>query len=217
MRLRTWHLAKPFAVLAILVVTCPVFVQAQTITKVQRAAPVGVSLVYCNEDDSFEEPISLPTEGIDVQGGRIAAWRYQISAAGGDYKFSIRSNARFAVLVRKRVGGKGNWNNVKTATLESKLRTDYINKRRYHYWSSLSFRQGPDNPLRSYSEFAVSARPTRQYQKLVASWYTAGCETSGPDVPPQACAWVGGGLFGATLECQCGGRKAPDSRCGRKP
>lgn len=217
-------LAKPIALLAIVVMISSGFVNAQrTITKVQKAAPVGQSIVFCNEKDTMTDRVSLPSGGIMIKEGRIAAWRYQMSEQQGNYKFSVRSESDFAILVRKRVGGKGNWFTVNTGNTRSKMKFNSGTNQSYYFWESLLLRQGPDNALRQHVEFAVSARPTRKNQNFSASWYTSGCKTtesnnSKTTESNNSCKWVdliGDGLFGMT--CQCGGKTAAPSRCGKKP
>lgn len=184
----------------------------RNITKVQKAAPLGTTLVYCNEKDSMRETVRLPSEGISANGETIAAWRFLLSDSKGKYNFSMRSAYPFAIVVRQKTHSTGKWSIINSRNVRPNFQQP-AGIQPYYYWNSLRVSQ-VQNP-RNSSEFSVSVRPSRTYQNLVATWYTSGCERSQPDNPVRdnSCRWGKGGLFSASDVCVCGGNEVALSRC----
>lgn len=178
-------------------------------------AQKATSIVLCNEKESFRVNVSYPRESTRYNGENFAAWHYLLDDAKGKYEFSLSSPSNFTIGVLQRIGRNGKWtvlnkNNSQPSLVKNMRGANYV-------WNSLRINQ--TSTQRENTEIYVRVKPTGSFQDFVGSWYTSGCENSKPDtiIIDNSCKWVGGGIFGLTMECRCGGVVSPASKCGKRP
>ncbi len=170
-------------------------------------------LLYCNERGTVRDVKDFPSGAETIKGVKYLVWRAALSSKGR-YSLSITGWGNFQTSIFFKIG-KGRNFKWKRAKFNAPAGIQSSSSGRY--FLEYTVRQYRN----SFREFFIAIKPASR-GKYTALWHTTGCTKTTPRSTGtrKYCQWVRkGGLFGLSpsWDCQCGGKSAKASRCGRKP
>ena len=157
---------------------------------------------------------NFPSGAETIKGVKYLVWRAALNSKGR-YALSITGSSNFKTSIFFKLGKGKNfkWKRAKFK-VPAGIQTHSPSGKFFDTYTVRQYRDG-------FKEFFIAIRPAYS-GKFQALWHTTGC----PKTTPRStgtrkyCQWVRkGGLYGLspTWDCQCGGKSAKATRCGKKP
>ena len=171
-------------------------------------------LLYCNERGTVRDAKNFPSGAETIKGVKYLVWRAALNSKGR-YALAITGWSNFKTSIYFKIGKGRNfkWKRAKfnaPAGIQTHSRTG-------RYFQTYTLRQYRDG----YREFFIAIKPVSR-GKYTAAWHTTDCPRTTPRSrgTSKRCQWVRkGGLYGLRpyWACQCGGKSAKATKCGKKP